>query len=80
MNDRPPEPPEKHVTEHSRRDAESAIMLGGFVVLVSIPVLIGTFFAKETHAQVVNLVAGLALLSIGAAIATWGWWTFKRLR
>lgn len=80
MTDRPPEPPDKHATEHSRRDAESAIMLGGFVVLVSIPVLIGTFFAQQTHARVVNLVAGLALLAIGAAIATWGWWTFKRLR
>ncbi len=66
--------------EHTRRDAETAIMLGGFIFVVSIPVLIGTFYATQSHAQIVNLLAGLVLCGIGATISFWGWWTVQKTK
>jgi len=51
---------------HSKRDSESLLMLGGFLVLLSLPVLVGTAFAETSRAMIVNAVAGLTLLAIGA--------------
>lgn len=52
--------------DHSKRDAEILKMLGIFILVLSAPVIVGTFFAERGHAQVVNLIAGLVLLGIGA--------------
>lgn len=70
--------PTQPVGEHTRRDAETALLLGGFVFIMSIPVLIGTFFAQQTHAQIVNFIAGIVLLGVGAGIAAWGWLTIQK--
>lgn len=52
---------------HSQRDAESLMMLGGFMVILAIPVLIGTAFADSGRAMIVNAGAGTLLLLIGLA-------------
>lgn len=57
----------------AKRDSETQMMLGGFVTLISIPVLIGTFWAGTTRAAVVNVAAGAVLFVIGLGIAIYGW-------
>ncbi|MCA9426802.1 MAG: hypothetical protein H6752_16975 [Candidatus Omnitrophica bacterium] len=58
--------------EHSRRDAETQTVLGIFITVMSIPVLVGTLFAQRSHAMVVNVVAGLALLAVGVIMMVAG--------
>ncbi len=65
--------------EHTKRDAESLWALGIFLVVLSIPVFIGTFFEEERFAQVVNVLAGLAILVIGALFIWRGVWTRRHL-
>ena len=65
--------------EHTKRDAESLWALGTFLVILSIPVFIGTFFEDEVFAQVVNVIAGLAILTIGALMIWRGVWTRRHL-
>ena len=65
--------------EHSRRDAETQTVLGIFISIMAIPVLIGTVWAEKTHAMIVNVVAGLALLSVGLFLAYWGFRGKKKL-
>ena len=64
---------------HTKRDAETLMVLGGFMTILAIPVLIGTVWAATTIAQVVNLAAGLILLAIGVGVFLRGWWTGKNL-
>jgi hypothetical protein len=54
------------------RDAETQMALGLFVVVISVPVLIGTLWADRMHAAVVNVIAGGVLLSIGVILAVFG--------
>lgn len=54
-------------TGHAQRDAESLMMLGGFMTVLAIPVLIGTAFADSARAMIVNVGAGTILLLIGLA-------------
>lgn len=58
--------------QHTRRDAETQIALGIFVTAISLPVLLGTFWADSLKAVVVNVAAGLVLLGVGVAMALWG--------
>lgn len=58
--------------ELRKRDAETQMALGIFVVVIALPVLVGTFWADRTHAAVVNVTAGLVLLGVGAALALFG--------
>jgi len=53
---------------HTRRDAETFWVLGLFLVILSVAVLIGTFYAERFHAMVVNVIAGLILLATGIAM------------
>ena len=79
MNEEKPNTsPSQPLGEHTRRDAETALLLGGFVFIMAIPVLIGTFFAQQVHAQIVNFIAGMVLLGVGAGIAAWGWLTIRK--
>ncbi len=66
--------------QHSRRDGESLIMLGGFITLLAIPVLIGTAFAERQHAMIVNVASGLVLGAIGVAFIVQGVRTLRRKR
>ena len=64
-----PQTPEKVPTDHSERDAETRKVLGIFITYISIPVVIGTFWAETARAMVVNASAGLVLLAIGIGMA-----------
>lgn len=54
-----------------QRDAASLLILGSFFVLLAVLVLIGSLWAVgRTHALIVNLGAGAALLIAGIALVT----------
>ena len=55
-------------SRHTQRDREVLTALGIFLVVLSIPVLIGTFFEEGLIPSIVNVVAGVVLLGIGAAM------------
>ncbi len=63
----------------ARRDAETLMMLGGFMAVLALPVLAGTFWAGSGFAMGVNAVSGLVLLAIGAAMLLQGYSRFKKL-
>lgn len=65
--------------QHTRRDAETQMALGAFVSFISIFVLIGTFWADDTKAIVVNMIAGSVLLGIGVVMALLGFTKWKNL-
>ena len=64
---------------YTKRDAETQTAVGLFVSYISIPVIIGTFWAQSVRAMVVEAVAGLVLLGIGIAIIVWGRKTAKKV-
>ncbi len=64
---------------HAKRDAETLIALGMFMVVLSIPVLIGTIYAETTYAKVVNVVSALILMAIGGGFTMRGWTGLKKL-
>lgn len=63
----------------ARRDAETLMMLGGFMAVLALPVLVATFWAGSAFAMGVNAISGLVLLGIGAAMLLRGYARFKRL-
>ncbi len=77
---------EKVEPKHSKndmlkRDGETGMAVGLFVLAIGLPVFIGTFFALETpRAAIVNAICGLVLLGIGGAATGYGWILFKRAR
>ncbi len=64
--------PENNHEQHRERDAASLTIIGGFFAVLSVFVLIGTFFEDRIHAQVVNVAAGLILLLIGVGMLAFG--------
>lgn len=66
--------------KYDQRDAETQMVLGGFVTFISIPVLVGTFWADRPHAMVVNIIAGLVLMGVGIAIGIVGLRGYFRLK
>ena len=66
--------------DHTRRDAETQVALGIFVSVISLPVLVGTFWATTGRAAVINAIAGFVLLGIGAGMVTWGLRKAKKTR
>jgi hypothetical protein len=71
---------ERHtVAELMKRDGETYMAVGLFIIALAIPVLIGTLWATERpHAALVNLVAGAILGIIGGCALFYGWKLFKR--
>lgn len=55
-------------SRHTQRDREVLTALGIFLVVLSIPVLIGVFFEEGLVPSIVNGVAGVVLMGIGAAM------------
>jgi hypothetical protein len=74
-----PQKPAEAPTDHTKRDAETQKVLGIFITYISIPVLIGTYWAENARAMIVNATAGLVLLAIGVGMAVWGTKTSKRI-
>jgi len=70
---------ERHtVAEMMKRDGETYMAVGLFVVALAVPVLIATFWATRGHAAVVNVIAGLILLGVGSGAVFYGRKLFKR--
>ncbi len=57
-----------------KRDGETYVALGLFIVAVGIPVMVGTYFAAQTNvrAAVVNVICATVLLMIGAGAIIYG--------
>ena len=74
MTEKPQEP-----SPFARRDAETLLMLGGFMAILGLPVLVGTFWAGSGFAMGVNALSGLVLLGIGLGVILRGYSKYKRL-
>ena len=68
----PPAPEEKPKTDYSKRDSETQLALGIFVSVIAVPVILGTFWADQMSAMVVNLISGLVLLGFGVGLGIYG--------
>ncbi|MBI2432742.1 MAG: hypothetical protein HYV26_07725 [Candidatus Hydrogenedentes bacterium] len=65
--------------EMLKRDGETGMAVGLFVLALGIPVLIGTLFTLDNHrAAIVNAISGLVLLLIGGWATIYGWVLFRR--
>jgi len=64
--------------EHTQRDAETLLMLGAFMIVMSTPVLIATIWAGHGFSQAVNFGAGAVLFAVGAGMIYKGWRDYKR--
>ncbi|MBM3290337.1 MAG: hypothetical protein FJY92_09315 [Candidatus Hydrogenedentes bacterium] len=66
---------------HAERDAETFLIIGGFVLLLAIPVGLGHFWEWHSpHAQIVNLFATAALFAVGGGMVWRGLVLRKRLK
>jgi hypothetical protein len=72
--------PEIPEGEHTRRDAETLIALGLFMVTMSLPVMVGTIWAGHGYSQAVNFISGLVLFAVGAGMTGKGWRDLRRLK
>ena len=68
MSDNAPKPP-----DHRQRDAMSLIVIGAFFAVFAQLVLMGTFWESRSHAIVVNIASGAALLAVGVGMLVAGW-------
>ena len=60
------------------RGGETMIAIGLFMVVMAVPVLFGTIYAENDRARIVNVVAGLVILAIGAGYILRGWIVRRR--
>lgn len=65
--------------KHTRRDAETLIALGLFMVVMALPVMLGTIWAGHGFSQAVNFIAGFVLFAIGAGMCYKGRRDMRRL-
>ncbi|GEM_PF-4542875 len=49
------------------RDAVTQVILGGFFVVISLPVLAGYFFETRAVDRIILIISGLTILLIGVA-------------
>ncbi|GMU91530.1 MAG: hypothetical protein AMXMBFR4_05880 [Candidatus Hydrogenedentota bacterium] len=67
--------------DHTKRDSETFMIIGGFIVALAVPVGLGHFWEWESaHAQTVNLIATVALAVIGGGMVWFGFKLRKRSR
>lgn len=66
-------------SEHTQRDAETLWALGLFLVVLSLPVFVGTLYADAFMPGLVNFLAASAIFIIGALMIWRGRWTKKHL-
>ncbi len=69
-------PPKEH---HNERDAETLMMLGGFLCILAACVLVGTIWADTTMAAAVNAASGLIIMGIGGGMLMRSRWIKKSL-
>ena len=64
-----------------KRDGETGMAVGIFVLALAIPVLIGTLWElDQPRAAVVNFTCGMVLFLVGGGATGYGWMLFKRAR
>ncbi|MBP8128858.1 MAG: hypothetical protein KA184_04695 [Candidatus Hydrogenedentes bacterium] len=69
----------KKTEDFGKRDAETYMAIGIFIMAVGIPVLLGTMWALDRpHAAVVNAICGAVLCLIGAGCIGYGWLLHRR--
>lgn len=66
-------------SRHTKRDAEILRVLGTFLVVLAIPVLIGTIWAEGSVQALINIAAGLIVGGIGVGMILRGRWTGRHL-
>ena len=73
---------ERHTkNELLKRDGETSMAVGLFVLALGLPVLLGTFWSLDNpRAALVNAICGLALLLIGGGATFYVWTLFSRAR
>lgn len=73
---------ERHTkNELLKRDGETSMAVGLFVLALGLPVLIGTLWTLDNpRAAFVNAICGLVLLLIGGCATFYGWTMFARAR
>ena len=65
--------------ETMKRDGETNMAVGLFLFVLSLPVLLGTFWALDRpRAAFVNAVCGGVLFLVGAAVILYGWLSVRR--
>ena len=73
---------ERHTkNEMLKRDGETGMAVGLFVLALGLPVLFGTLWSLDNpRAAVVNAICGLVLTLVGAGATAYGWKLFKQAR
>jgi len=66
--------------DFGKRDVETFFIIGGFVLLLSIPVGLGVLWEDDYHARVVTLAAAGALFLIGGGLIVRAISARKRLK
>ena len=69
---KPPETKSPDTRPYRRRDADSLFVMGCFFTVLSIAVLVGTFWAEDAQARLVNVVSGAVLFLLGIGAAAYG--------
>ena len=64
---------------HTKRDSETFIALGLFMVVLAVTVLVGTFYAVTPEGMTVNFGAGIVLLAIAIGFIWRGFIIKRRL-
>lgn len=64
---------------HSRRDGETLFVLGVFLVVLGLPVILGSWWAEKAIQMWVCLISGFILAGIGGAFVYYGKKALKRL-
>lgn len=64
---------------HTKRDSETFIALGLFMVALAVTVLIGTYWTTTTDGKVVNALSGVVLLATALGFIIRGVYIKKRL-
>ena len=70
---------EEQKDTHTQRDGETLLALGIFLVVLGLPVMVGTLWADTSIQRIVCALAGIVIFGIGAAMAFHGKRVLKRL-
>ena len=62
------------------RDVDTFLIIGAFVVLLSLPVAVGILWEPDFHARVVTIFAATALFLIGGGMVVRSFVLRKRLK
>ncbi len=64
----------------TKRDAETLLLLGTFLVFFALATLLGGFWPMNYRARIINTIAGLILLGIGSGALLWAKSIYARIR